>query len=79
MIHMDTPDRGARMLVYLVVIALIGFGVIDLSLHWAERLAHHASMQAFDLVLPSVCFVLGIVVLIKINSISEWISNRFDE
>ena len=67
------------MLVYLVVIALMGFGVIDLSLHWAERLAHHATMQAFDFALPSVCFVLGIVVLIKVNSIAEWISNRFDE
>ena len=76
---MDTPDRGARMLVYLVAIALMGFGVIDLSLHWIESYTHHVSMRAFDLVLPSICFLLAIVVLIKINSISEWISNRFDE
>ena len=76
---MDTPDRGARMLVYLVAIALMGFGLIDLGLHWAESLAHHTSMQAVDFVLPAILFVLAIVVLIKANSIAEWISNRFDE
>ncbi len=67
------------MLVYLIAMALVGFGVIDLSLHWIERRAHHTSMQAFDFVLPSICFVLGIIVLIKANSIAEWISNRLDE
>ena len=76
---MDTPDRGARMLVYLIAIALMGFGLIDLGLHWAESFAHHASMQTFDFVLPSICFVLGIVVLIKAGSIAEWILNRLDE
>jgi hypothetical protein len=36
-------------------------------------------MQVFDFALPSICFVLGIVVLIKAGSIAEWISNRLDE
>ena len=67
------------MLVRFTAIVLMGFGLIDLSLHWAERFAHHAPMQAFDFAIPSICFVLGIVVLIKANSITEWISNRFDE
>ena len=67
------------MLVYLIAIAVMGFGVIDLSLHWIESFAHHTSMQAFDFALPSICFVAGIIVLIKAGSIAEWISNRLDE
>ena len=67
------------MLVYLVAIALLGFGVIDLSLHWMKSFAHHTSMQAVDFVFPAIFFVLGIVILIKANSIAEWVSNRFDE
>ena len=67
------------MLVRFAAIALMGLGLIDLGLHWAERFAHHAPMQAFDFAIPSICFVLGIVVLIKASSIAEWVSNRFDE
>ena len=76
---MDTPDRGALMLVRFIAIALMGFGLIDLGLHWVENFAHHTSLWAFDFVLPSICFVLAIVVLIKAGSIAEWISNRLDE
>jgi hypothetical protein len=76
---MDASDRGALMLVRFIAIVLMGFGLIDLGLHWIESFVHHASMQTFDFVLPSICFVLGIVVLIKASSIAEWVSNRLDE
>ena len=68
------------MLVRFIAIALIGFGLIDLSLYWIESYApHHAPIQTSDFALPSICFVLGIIVLIKASSIAEWISNRLDE
>ena len=73
------------MLVYLVAIALMGLGVIDLSLHWVKSLhlvdgsVHQTPMRISDFVLPAILFVLGIVVLIKASSIAEWISNRLDE
>jgi hypothetical protein len=76
---MDTPDRGALMLVRFIAIALMGFGLINLSVHWIESYAHHVPMQTFDFALPSICFVLAIVVLIKASSIAEWISNKLDE
>jgi hypothetical protein len=76
---MDTPDRGARMLVYLIAIALMGFGIIDLSLHWMESLLHKTPMRISDFVFPSIFFLLGVVVLIKAHSIAEWISNKLDE
>jgi hypothetical protein len=76
---MDASNRGALMLVRFTAIVLMGFGLIDLSLHWMENYAHHAPMQTFDFVLPAILFMLGIVVLIKASSIAEWVSNRLDE
>ena len=72
-------------MVCFIAIAVMGFGVIDLSLHWVESLhvvngsVHKTPMRTSDFVLPSILFVLGIIVLIKANSIAEWISNRLDE
>jgi apolipoprotein N-acyltransferase len=76
---MDAPQRGALMLVRFIAVALIGLGVIELSLSWLESSAHHASMRIFDFVLPVILFVLGAAVLIKAGSLAEWISNKLDE
>ena len=73
------------MLVYLVAIALMGFGVINLSLHWIKGLhwvegsLHKTPMHVSDFVFPPIFFMLGVVVVIKARSIAEWISNRLDE
>jgi len=76
---MDAPHRGALMLVRFIAVALIGFGVIELSLSWLERSAHHAPLRVFDLALPAVLFAAGIVILIKAGSLAAWISNKLDE
>ena len=76
---MDEPHRGALMLVRLIAVALIGFGVIELSLSWLESSAHHMPLRVFDFVLPAILFVAGIVVLVKAGSLAAWISNKLDE
>ena len=67
------------MLVRFIAVALIGFGVIELSLSWLENSTRHASMRIVDFVLPAVLFALGIVALIKAGSLAAWISNKLDE
>ena len=73
------------MLVYLIAIALMGCGLIDLSLHWIKGLhlvkgsLHGTPMHILDFVLPVIFFMPGVVILIKARSIAEWISNRLDE
>ena len=67
------------MLVRFIAMALIGLGVIELSLSWLESSAHHVSMRIFDFVLPVILFVLGVAVFIKAGSLAEWISNKLDE
>ena len=73
------------MLVYLTAIALMGFGAIDLSLHWIKGLhwvedsLHKTPMHISDFVFPTIFFMLGVVILFKANAIAEWISNKLDE
>jgi hypothetical protein len=76
---MDAPQRGALMLVRFIAMALIGLGVIELSLSWLESSAHHVSMRIFDFVLPVILLVLGAAVLIKAGALAEWITNKLDE
>jgi hypothetical protein len=76
---MDAPHRGALMLVRFIAVALIGLGVIELSLSWVESYERHTSMKTFDFVLPAMLVVLGVVGLVKADSLAEWISNKLDE
>jgi hypothetical protein len=76
---MDAPHRGALMLVRFIAIALIGFGLIELSLSWVESSARHVSMRTVDFLLPAILFALGIAGLIKANSLAVWISDKLDE
>jgi len=67
------------MLVRFIAAALIGFGVIELSLSWLESSTHHVPLRLFDFVFPAILFAAGIVVLIKAGSLAAWISNKLDE
>ncbi len=67
------------MLVRFIAIALIGLGVIELSLSWVESYEHHTSMKTFDFVLPAILLALGVVGLFKAGSLATWISNKLDE
>jgi heme/copper-type cytochrome/quinol oxidase subunit 1 len=76
---MDAPHRGALMLVRFVAVALIGLGIIVLSLSWVQSSTRHTPLRAVDFVLPAVLLVLGIVFLIKADALATWVSNKLDE
>ena len=67
------------MLVRFVAVALIGLGIIVLSLTWVQSSTHHVPLRAADFVLPAVLVVLGIVFLIKADALATWVSNKLDE
>ncbi len=67
------------MLVRFIAVALIGFGVIELSLSWLESSTRHAPLRVFDFTLPAVLLVAGMIVLIKAGSLAAWISTKLDE
>ena len=76
---MDAPHRGALMLVRFIAAALIGLGVIELSLSWVQSSTRHTPMRIFDFVLPAVLVTLGLAGLVKAGPLAEWISNKLDE
>jgi len=76
---MDAPLRGALMLVRFIAVALIGLGVVELSLGWLESSAHHAPLRIFDVILPAIMLALGVAGLIKAGSLAKWISDKLDE
>lgn len=67
------------MLVRFIAVALIGLGVIELSLSWIQSSAHHTTLRIFDFALPAMLVVVGVAALFKANSLAEWISNKLDE
>jgi len=67
------------MLVRFIAVALIGFGLIELSLSWVESSARHVAMRTVDFLLPAILFVLGIAGLIKASSLAAWLSDKLDE
>lgn len=67
------------MLVRFVAVALIGLGVVVLSLSWIQRSTRHTPMRVTDFVLPAILLVLGIIFLIRANALATWVSNKLDE
>ena len=67
------------MLVRFIAVALIGFGMIELTLSWLEDSTRHMPMKAVDFLLPAILFALGVAGLFKANSLAAWISDKLDE
>jgi hypothetical protein len=76
---MDASNRGALMLVRFIAVALMGLGVVELSLAWLESSARHTPLRFFDVILPVILFALGVAGLIKAGSLAKWISDKLDE
>lgn len=76
---MDSPERGALMLVRFIAAALIGWTIVELVLYWAVCDHNHTAMQALPCILKLVPLLLGITVLIKAKALAEWISNILDD
>ncbi|HEX3855720.1 MAG TPA: hypothetical protein VHY30_00305 [Verrucomicrobiae bacterium] len=75
---MDSPERGALMLVRFVATTLIGWTMVDLALYWV--IAHHnrTALEIFPCVLKSIPCVLGIIMLIRAKALAQWISDKLD-
>lgn len=76
---MDTPERGALMLVRFIAAALIGWAVVDLALYWVVAQHNNTPMEIFPCVLKSIPAVVGFVILLKAKALAQWISNKMDE
>jgi hypothetical protein len=76
---MESPPRGALMLVCFSAVAMAGLSALELLLYAVEQHQHQQSINIFHVVLLAIPIILGLVVLIRSHSVAEWISNKFDE
>jgi hypothetical protein len=75
---MDSPERGALMLVRFIAAALIGWALAELALYLA--ICHHKNepVQIVPCVVKSLPLIAGLVILLKSKSLAEWISDKLD-
>jgi hypothetical protein len=75
---MDAPERGALMLVRFVAVSLIGVTIVELVLYWVVGSAHHTPLEIFPIILKSIPFLLGVVMLIKSKSLAAWVAEKLE-
>jgi uncharacterized membrane protein YhhN len=75
---MDSPERGALMLVRFIAAALVGWAIVELVLYWVVCNHNNVPVKIFPCVLKSLPFLAGVAILIKSKSLAEWLSDKLD-
>jgi hypothetical protein len=75
---MESPERGALMLVRFIAIGLMGWAVAEFALYWV--VCHHKNLplEILPCLLKSLPFFVGVVILIKSRTLAEWLSDTLD-
>jgi hypothetical protein len=79
---MDSPERGALMLVRFIAVALIGWTGVNFGLDLASHHFHpqtYPELKWLGCIENSVPALLGLILLIKSRAVAEWISDKLDE
>ena len=72
------PPKGAMTLVYLIAIALIGFGLLAVGLYWGECLVHKEPVKIIRFVLPAIPVTAGVVIMVRAKVVANWIAEKLE-
>jgi hypothetical protein len=75
---MESLERGARTIVWLVAGALILWSVMDLSLYVVVQLHNEKPIEILPCATNSIPLLIGIVLLIKTKAITRWIMDKLE-
>ena len=75
---MDSPERGALMLVRFIAAVLIGWAVLDLALYYVVSGHKNVPVEIIPCLVKSLPFLAGVVMLFKARSLAEWLSDKLD-
>jgi hypothetical protein len=75
---MDSPERGALMLVRIVAAAFIGWAVVDGGLYFAVKHHKNLPVQFLPLLVKALPLIIGVVILIKAKALAQWLSDKLD-
>ena len=66
------------MLVRIIALALIGWAVAELAVYYAYCHNQKLPLEILPIVVKSLPFIAGVVILIKSKSLAEWVSDLLD-
>jgi hypothetical protein len=75
---MDSPERGALMLIRFVAAALIGWALVELALYLLICHNKNVPVEIVPCVIKSLPLLAGVVVLVKARTLAEWLSDKLD-
>ena len=77
---MDAPIRGALNFVRLVAACLMVIGLLDTGLYLEKCFEpkNPAPVKILPIVLDSIPFAIGVVILIKAKAVANWISDKLE-
>lgn len=75
---MDASHRGALMLVRFIAACLMGLGVVEITLSWAESFFQQKPVNVPGVVLWAVLFMAGVALLFKAKSVAEWMADKLE-
>ena len=67
---MESPERGALMLVRIVAAALIGWTVAELALYWVVCSHNNQPVKILVCILKTLPLLIGVIFLIKSKSLA---------
>jgi hypothetical protein len=75
---MESPERGALMLVRFIALALMGWTVAEVALYWAVSQHNNQPLNFVTLGFKALPFLGGVVILIKARALAEWLADKLD-
>jgi hypothetical protein len=77
---MDAPHRGALKFVRLIAACFMVIGLLDTGLYLTQCFEpkHPAPVKILPIVLNSIPFVIGVVILVKAKAVANWLSDKLE-
>jgi hypothetical protein len=75
---MDTPERGALMLVRFTAVALIGWSLVELALYVVISQHNSTPITFLPCLIRSLPLLAGVAVLVKARAIAQWVADKLD-
>jgi hypothetical protein len=75
---METPERGALMLVRFTAVALIGWSLVELALYVVISQHNSIPITFLPCLIRSLPFLAGVAMLVKARAIAQWVADKLD-
>ena len=75
---MDSPERGALMLIRFIAVTLIGWAIVEIALYLAICRHKGEPAEIGSCLQKSLPLLAGVMMLTKARSLAEWLSDKLD-